>query len=301
MPAQRTGELPHQESPFRAAYPILHTTELGSVTAYRIEFRTPDCGPRVLAADPGRHALVLSARGAIGVVRDGRAFVVRDETVALCDTRLPLSIGPGTGEQAAEAVVMVFPDTAVPTLLPYPDEPPHQVRDATGPGSLLRWFLVEAAVRAPGLRAPEAARFGDAALHLAAAVLERRFVDTAQACPQTQQHELMTRIRGFVDRNLGDPDLTPGLVATAHHISIRHLQRLFKDEGSTPSDWIRQRRLETCRRELRDPELRALPIREIGLRNGFTQASDFSRVFRARYGMPPGRFRDGRRHPDATG
>jgi len=122
-----------------------------------------------------------------------------------------------------------------------------------------------------------------------------------EVCPRTQQYELITRIRGFIDRNLGDCGLTPSLVASAHHISIRYLQRLFKTAGSTPSDWIRQRRLENSRRELCDARLRSVSVREIGLRNGFTQPSDFSRVFRAKYGVPPGRFRDDWFRRDAIG
>ncbi|RKN77564.1 AraC family transcriptional regulator [Streptomyces klenkii] len=297
---QLTGGPVHQNPPFRGVYPVLHTTELGSVTAYRVEFRAAGSGPHTLEAGPGQHALVLSALGAIRVARAERELVVRDEAAALCDTRLPLGIGPGARNQVAEAVVMVFPGSAVPTVLPGAGEPPYEVRDAAASGALLRRFLVEAATRAPGLRAPEAARFGDAALQLAAAVLERHFSDVGEAGPPAQQHELMTRMRGFIDRNLADPGLTPSLVASVHHVSIRHLQRLFKEEGGTPSDWIRQRRLESCRRELCDVELRSVPIREIGLRNGFAQPSDFSRAFRARYGLPPGRFRDERLRRGAT-
>nr|BAM98980.1 putative AraC family transcriptional regulator [Streptosporangium amethystogenes] len=300
-PTRLTSELAPQDLTFRGACPVLHTTELGSVTVCQIGFRGGGSGPHVLEANPGRHALVLSSLGVIGVAGAGRELVVRDEAVALCDTRLPLAISPWLRSQVAEAVVMVFPGSAVPTVLPDADEPQHEVCDVAGSGTLLRWFLVEAATQASRLCAPEAARFGDAALHLAAAVLERHFVDVGELSPLTQQHELMTRIRGFIDRNLGDPDLTPSWVASAHHISTRYLQRLFKVEGSTPSVWIRQRRLETCQRELCDPELRSVPIREIGLRNGFAQASDFNRVFRARYGVPPGRFRDEWFRRDATG
>ncbi|MGW2086541.1 AraC family transcriptional regulator [Streptomyces sp. NPDC001880] len=286
------GELGHGDPGPRGIRPTLQTTELGSVTARRITFHAAGSAPHVLEADPGRHALVLSSFGEIAVVRAGRELTVRDAAVALCDTRLPLRIGPTPGNRTAEAVVMVFPGSAMPTVPPDAGASQHKVRDAAGSGPLLRSFLVEAAERATGLGAPEVARFGDAALHLAAAVLERHFVDAGEVCPQTQQYELITRIRGFIDRNLGDCGLTPSLVASAHHISIRYLQRLFKTAGSTPSGWIRQRRLEKSRRELCDARLRSVSVREIGLRNGFTQPSDFSRVFRAKYGVPPGRFRD---------
>ncbi|MFI5781195.1 helix-turn-helix transcriptional regulator [Nocardia sp. NPDC051570] len=107
-----------------------------------------------------------------------------------------------------------------------------------------------------------------------------------------EQDLLFSEIRRYVDANLADPDLTSSQVASAHHISVRHLQRLFKAVGTTPSGWIRRRRLEACQRELRDPALRTLSIQEVGIRGGFLLASDFSRAFRARYGVPPGKFRD---------
>ncbi|MEU0177853.1 helix-turn-helix transcriptional regulator [Streptomyces massasporeus] len=255
----------------------------------------------MLDAEPGQRALVLSACGEIRVARAERELVVQDEVVALCDTWQPLRIGPTPGNPTAEAAVMLFPGSAVPMAQPDTDPSQPEICDAVGSGPLLRAFLVEVATRASELSASEVVRLGDAALHLAAAVLEARFADAGETSAQTQQQELMRRIRGFIDRNLGDPDLTPSLVASAHHISIRYLQRLFKAEGVTPSDWIRQRRLDNSRRDLCDVKLRSAPIREIGLRNGFAQPSDFSRVFRARYGVPPGRFRDDWLRRDAIG
>ncbi|NEE14177.1 AraC family transcriptional regulator [Streptomyces sp. SID7499] len=289
--ARRTGDTRHQSTAFRNARPVLETAELGSVTAHRIRFGAGCTGPHVLAPAPGQHALVLSARGETRIARGGREVVVQGEAVALCDTRHPLHISPRPATRTAEAVVMLFPGSAVPMTQTETVPAQPEISDVTGSGSLLRAFLVEAATLA-SLSAHEAARLGDAALHLAAAVLEAYFFDAGETRAQTQQQELMTRIRGFIDRNLGDPDLTPSLVASAHHISIRCLQRLFKAEGSTPSEWIRQRRLDNSRRELCDVSLRSASIREIGLRNGFAQASDFSRVFRGRYGVPPGKFRD---------
>ncbi|MEU5693263.1 AraC family transcriptional regulator [Actinosynnema sp. NPDC020468] len=265
--------------------PLARTTELGSVTVHQV---VPASQPHVVPARPGHHALVLSASGVLVVERDGREVVVDDEGIALSDVRRSLEIRPcGPG---AEAVVMVFPNSAAPLLPPPAPVARHEVCDLTGPGALLCDLLAGATVAAPALHASEAARIGDAALHLATGVLERHFSGPGDGVV-THQHELLTRIRGYVDRHLGDHTLTPSRVAAAHHVSVRYLQRLFKIDGATPSGWIRSRRLEICRRELADEALRGLSIREIGLRNGFPQASDFSRAFRAEYGRPPGRFR----------
>ncbi|MCZ0982276.1 hypothetical protein O1L60_34535 [Streptomyces diastatochromogenes] len=60
----------------------------------------------------------------------------------------------------------------------------------------------------------------------------------------------MRRVRDHINRNLGDPDLSPERIARAQRISVRYLHRLFEGEGTTVGQLIRQRRLEECGREL---------------------------------------------------
>ncbi|MFI8243600.1 helix-turn-helix domain-containing protein [Streptomyces sp. NPDC085866] len=99
--------------------------------------------------------------------------------------------------------------------------------------------------------------------------------------------ESLLRIRAYIDRHLADPDLTPEAIARAHHISVRYLHKLFQLEDITVSRWIRQRRLEHCRRELSRREAAGVTIAAVAHRWGFTSASHFSRVFRAAYGVSP--------------
>jgi AraC-like DNA-binding protein len=109
--------------------------------------------------------------------------------------------------------------------------------------------------------------------------------------PESRKHALLTTIQGFIQQHLGDPGLSPGMIAAAHHISLRSLHQLFRDEGLTVGGWIRRRRLERCRRDLSDPLLAARPIAAIAAAWGFSSASDFSRAFRAVHGLPPAEFR----------
>ena len=67
---------------------------------------------------------------------------------------------------------------------------------------------------------------------------------------------------------------------------------LFETQQTTVADWIRQRRLERCRRDLADPGLRAKPVGAIAARWGLTNPAHFSRLFRAAYGVPPRAYRD---------
>ncbi|MFE7532161.1 helix-turn-helix domain-containing protein, partial [Kitasatospora sp. NPDC057542] len=111
--------------------------------------------------------------------------------------------------------------------------------------------------------------------------------------PESRRRALVQRVRAFVRTHLHEPDLSPGAVAAAHHISVSYLHRLFEGEEETVAAWIRRQRLERARRDLADPALAATPVHVIAARCGFPRAADFSRAFRGAYGLPPRDFRHG--------
>ncbi|WP_327305580.1 helix-turn-helix domain-containing protein [Streptomyces sp. NBC_01298] len=98
---------------------------------------------------------------------------------------------------------------------------------------------------------------------------------------------LLARIDAFIGHNLGDPELSPSVVAARHGLSLRRLQLLFRERGEGVAAAIRRRRLERCREDLTDPERLAVPVHTVALRWGFTNASVFSRLFRETYGAGP--------------
>lgn len=102
---------------------------------------------------------------------------------------------------------------------------------------------------------------------------------------------LMERAQSYIDRHLSDPELGPGRIAGAHYISLRQLHSIFHAEGLTISSWIRNRRLQQCRRDLSDPTLRSVSAASIGLRWGFKTASHFGTTFRETFGQTPAEFR----------
>lgn len=128
-------------------------------------------------------------------------------------------------------------------------------------------------------------------LDLLTVVLAARLDRRKTVPPDTRQRALLLRIHAFIEQRLTDPVLSPGAIAAAHHISIRHLHRLFETQGTTVADWIRHRRLDRCRRDLLDSAQLTRPVGAIGTRWGFTDPAHFSRVFRAAYGLPPSEYR----------
>lgn len=98
---------------------------------------------------------------------------------------------------------------------------------------------------------------------------------------------LVERAKHYVQASLADPNLSPRDVAEAIAVSERYLFSLFRDVGTTPSAYIKERRLEVAHQELSDPRHAHRSIEQIALRVGFKQLSHFSRSYRSRYGATP--------------
>jgi len=109
--------------------------------------------------------------------------------------------------------------------------------------------------------------------------------------PAAVRRSLLVRVQAWVEANLGEPDLSPEIIARANHVSVRYLHRLFHDEGTSVARWVRERRLDNCRRDLTDPAHRDRGVVAIARRWGFDDPAYFSKIFKASYGEPPGAYR----------
>jgi AraC-like DNA-binding protein len=195
-------------------------------------------------------------------------------------------------ERPTRLLTFMFP----PSLLPLPRSRLSQlaavrVPASAGLGDLTAQFLLQLARNIDHYRPAEAARLSTAALEVLATRLARELDGAAWATPEARRHALLTTVQAFIHQHLGDPRLSPAMIAAAHHVSLRTLHQLFHDEGLTVAGWVRRRRLESCRRDLSDPALASRPVAAIAARWGFTSAADFSRAFRAAHGLPPSEYR----------
>jgi AraC-like DNA-binding protein len=102
---------------------------------------------------------------------------------------------------------------------------------------------------------------------------------------------MLDAVKHYVDRNLGDPTLTPRTVARAVHVSVRYLYRLFEDEPETLSARVRRLRLERARDDLANPDLAGLTVTEIAGRWGIHNVSRFGQAFKKSYGQTPSEYR----------
>ena len=102
---------------------------------------------------------------------------------------------------------------------------------------------------------------------------------------------LVLRASGPGDRSTPSDGDDPAAVARAHHVSLRLLQALFAESGSSPARFIRDQRLIEARRLLDGGE----SISRAGSLSGFPDPGTFTRAFRRRFGCTPSAFLNGYR------
>ncbi len=246
----------------------------------------------VAAAPSGCYKLGLLLRGSAVLIQDGRDATLTPGDFVLYDTDRPYTLGFACEHRM---LILVFPRD----LLGLPAQHVARLTATTMPGArgglagLIPPFLSQVADVVDQVGGRAAIRLSGNVLDLLTTVLAERLDRPAD--PDSAHRALMSQITVFIEEHLGSPDLSPQTIAAAHHISLRQLHKLFQSTGGTVGGWIRQRRLERCCRDLRDPDLADRPVAAIGARWGYPDPAHFSRVFKSAYGVGP---RDYRYHAE---
>ena len=135
---------------------------------------------------------------------------------------------------------------------------------------------------------PSGAIFVDAV----ATALAVQIVETfgASAAPGTAPgfgRPALRKVLQWIDEHLGDALLVEDLASVAG-LGAAHFTRAFKAAtGETPHQLVMRRRLEEERKALERPDP---DILNVALRFGFADQAHFTRLFKRRFGVPPGRF-----------
>ncbi|MDR2987305.1 MAG: helix-turn-helix domain-containing protein [Nocardiopsaceae bacterium] len=152
-------------------------------------------------------------------------------------------------------------------------------------------FLTRVAAEVESFQPASAARLCSVLMDLVTTAVAERAGAEGSMQPDSRERTLVLAVHAFIERHLGDAELTPAAIASAHHVSLRQLHRLFETQQTTVAAWIRHRRLERCRRDLADPCLAAMPVSSVSGRWGLPDAAHFSRLFRSAYGVAPAEYR----------
>lgn len=144
--------------------------------------------------------------------------------------------------------------------------------------------LVECIANQSNLPNPDMRNWlGDQLLHIVDVVLVAAKKLSARRSPT----ELFLRAKSHIRQNLGQEDLDASSVGAVLNISGKHLQRLFRSQGTSVMRHIWQVRLEHANTLLRAGASDVTSVQGIAWQCGFTTAAHFSRVFKQRFGVSP--------------
>ncbi|KUO09054.1 AraC family transcriptional regulator [Streptomyces sp. DSM 15324] len=177
-----------------------------------------------------------------------------------------------------------------------------RVPEALHPRVETAFWRLYADARRPGEaeEAPDgsgiAVAHGTTARELALCALEEAVLLTTAAAraplPPPGLDERVRRVQALLAADPGAPHTVDSLAALVA-LSPSRLSHLFTEQtGQSPMRALREARLRHAARLL---EGTGLPVERVAAASGFVSPFHFTRVFRARYGSPPGAYRDGMR------
>jgi AraC-like DNA-binding protein len=104
--------------------------------------------------------------------------------------------------------------------------------------------------------------------------------------------KLFARIRGAIKDGFPDPDFGPVEVAAEAGISLRYVQRLLTERGTTCGELIYSHRLDHAAHLLHRRALfgTGRPLSQIAYACGFRDYAHFARRFHKRFGCSPGAY-----------
>ncbi|MFC9078557.1 helix-turn-helix domain-containing protein [Streptomyces sp. NPDC057062] len=231
----------------------------------------------------------LQISGTSTVVQADRETSLRPGDLVLYQSTLPYAVADrnGIGQHFFRIPVdrMALPEGVFGQISAVPLSPGNPIAELTAS------HLCQLATKHSHFDGPGAEALGQPSIDLLRAVITTH-LDAVHLSKESLQSTLLLRILEYARAHLAEPGLNAAQVAAAHHMSVRRLYKVMAEGGISLADWIRTHRLEECRNELRHPTARLTTIEAVARRWGFTDMSNFGRIFRMAYGMSPREWRD---------
>lgn len=265
----------------------LHQVDFSNTGSHRLRRMARPCGP-------DQYGLTYLRSGVFPLQRGGRATELSHGEFMVYDD-VPQEVRPLKDRvypPSFQMMLLQVPRALVPVPKPEMDRLTFdRLPGQHGPGGLLTRFLIGIAADDTRYSAADSARLGGVAADLVTATVSHCLEIPARLPEESRRAAQLRDIQRYIRRHLGDPELSPRVIAAAHHVSVRYLHQLFADSGATAAAWVRQQRLEHACRDLADPALARLPVHRIAARWGFADHSTFTRAFQRAYHLPPQAYR----------
>ncbi len=192
-------------------------------------------------------------------------------------------------ERPNDLFVLKVSKAALSERVRQPDRFCARVIDATsGTANLFTTMVSHAQNQIDGASMAAGETIGRQLLELLGLALEQEN-GVAHSSASSVRAAHLKRVDQFIRANLKHPDLSPDMIADGCGISKRYLHDLFKDVNGTVSQQIRDSRLIAARDRLSAGQ--DITMAEISYRFGFSDQAQFSRLFKAKFGMTPSEHR----------
>nr|WP_298682061.1 helix-turn-helix domain-containing protein [uncultured Dongia sp.] len=278
---------PLGDGPFRAT---LQANTVHDITVAHVA-TTGQSGRRAVGTEAGgneRCLLLINLSGEIHLRHNAREITLHRHDMTVIDSRRPSEYAIPAGATALavnmprQALTERFPQAGLFAAAKLPANLPMQQMTIGFFGNLLE----NSATASEGATAM---RLAGHAMDMLGIALNDALTARIPASPY--RTALLRRIKDFVEEHLHEPMLSVQAVASKFRITPRYVAMLFRDEATTFSDFVRQRRLERCRRQLEGMSEDRRQIGAIALAAGFASQAHFSRLFRATYHATPRQYR----------
>jgi len=216
----------------------------------------------------------------------GQTCVLEEGDFLVYDPSRPLWL---TLDEPTQAIVLQLPLATVEERLPHLRTLAGvRMRGSHGPAALFSnmvrtaWTQLEAGDGAWAETLPD----------VIWPLLHMTFPEPAAHPDGDRRATLRRELFAAVDAELCDPDLDTHRIAQRLGVSARYVQILFAEMATTPSAFIRGRRLELAARRL--AAAGSATITDVAYAVGFNDLSSFCRAFRQRFDVSARDYRSGR-------
>ena len=279
---------PDKPSEFTASYRAAGTVDL-QVSDIRANAHTVERMPgKVTERNLGFYKISYQVSGTGIMTQGNRELTLTPGTIAVYDTARPYDLHFADDYRF---IVAMFPKSSLDLPAGLAGElTAYPVDGNSGTGGIVSSYLLSLVDNLDWLAGPTGGRLARTGLDLLSTLVADE-LDTTAGVQGIERKSMLVEICYYINDHLGDPALSPETIAAAHFVSTRHLHNIFQSAGVTVAQWIKQRRLQECRRDLSDPLMAAIPVATIATKWGLDDPGYFSRIFRESFGASPRQWR----------
>ena len=113
-----------------------------------------------------------------------------------------------------------------------------------------------------------------------------------RACDAVPLRETQLRfVKEYINTNIREPTLSPASIAHATNMSLRYVHWLFEASEETVTEYIIQKRLHHCIRDIGNPKMLHRKLADIAFYWGFNDVTHFSKRFKREFEVSPKAYR----------